>query len=54
MISGLYTGLLLVVFLGIVAWAWSKQNKEKFDDLSRTALKDDAQIKAETEEKNHE
>ncbi|MFC3194987.1 cbb3-type cytochrome oxidase subunit 3 [Marinicella sediminis] len=54
MISGLYTGLLLVVFLGIIAWAWSKQNKAKFDELSRTALKEDEQIKAETEEKNHE
>lgn len=54
MISGLYTGLMLVVFLGIVAWAWSKQNKAKFEEASQMALKDDEQIKAEIEEKNHE
>lgn len=54
MISGIYTGLMLVVFLGIVAWAWSRQNKSKFEDASQMALKEDEQIKAETEEKNHE
>ena len=54
MISGIYTGLLLVVFLAIVVWAWSKHNKSTFEELSHTALKDDDQIKAESEEKNHE
>ena len=54
MISGIYTGLLLVVFLAIVVWAWSKHNKPTFDELSRTALKEDEDIKAESEEKNHE
>jgi cytochrome c oxidase cbb3-type subunit 4 len=54
MISGIYTGLLLVVFLAIVVWAWSRHNKNKFDEASRIALKDDEQIKAETEEKIHE
>ncbi len=54
MISGIYTGLLLVVFLGIVAWAWSKKNKTKFDEMSRVALKDDDEITDKTEEKTHE
>ncbi|VAW46858.1 hypothetical protein MNBD_GAMMA02-349 [hydrothermal vent metagenome] len=44
MINGIYTGIMLVVFLGIVAWAWSKSNKSKFDKMSRMALKDDDQI----------
>lgn len=54
MISGIYTGLMLVVFLGIVFWAWSTKNKTKFKEASQMALKEDEQIKAETEEKYHE
>lgn len=44
MISGIYTGIMLVVFLGIVVWAWSKKNKNTFDEMSRMALKDDEQL----------
>ncbi|TDR23831.1 cbb3-type cytochrome oxidase subunit 3 [Marinicella litoralis] len=58
MISGIYTGLMLVVFLGIVAWAWSRHNKATFEELSHMALKDDDQInhqsEQQTEEKSHE
>lgn len=58
MISGIYTAIMLVVFLGIVAWAWSKQNKAKFEEMSHMALKDDNQItdpkEKQTEEKSHE
>jgi cytochrome c oxidase cbb3-type subunit 4 len=50
MISGIYTGLLLVVFLAIVVWAWSRHNKTQFEEMSQMALKDDEQIQAETEE----
>lgn len=54
MISGIYTAIMLLVFLGIVAWAWSKHNKQTFEELSHTALQEDEQIKANIEEKNHE
>ncbi len=58
MISGIYTGLMLVVFLGIVAWAWSKHNKSTFEELSHLALKEDDQMTdhtdKQTEEKTHE
>ncbi len=58
MISGIYTAIMLVVFLGIVAWAWSKNNKTKFDEMSRMALKDDDEITdisaKQAEEKSHE
>jgi len=54
MISGVYTALLIIVFLGIVAWAWSKHNKTTFEELSRMALMDDDQISKQTEEKTHE
>lgn len=54
MISGIYTALMLLVFLGIVAWAWSRQNNAKFEEASQMALKEDEQIQAETEENKHE
>jgi cytochrome c oxidase cbb3-type subunit 4 len=54
MISGIYTAVLIIMFLGIVAWAWSKQNKEKFEELSYTALRDDDELTANNEENIHE
>ncbi len=58
MISGIYTALMIVVFLGIVVWAWSKHNKTTFEELSHTALKEDDQLsnnlESDTEEKSHE
>jgi cbb3-type cytochrome oxidase subunit 3 len=42
MISGIYTGLLLIIFIAIVIWAWSKDNKEAFDKSAQMPLlKDD-------------
>ena len=38
MISGIYTGILLIVFLAIVVWAWSKDNKEAFDKTAQMPL----------------
>ena len=58
MISGIYTGFLLLSFLGVVIWAWSKKNKASFEEMSRMALKDDDQLNnytdEQTEEKSHE
>jgi cytochrome c oxidase cbb3-type subunit 4 len=41
MISGIYTAILLIVFLAIVVWAWSKKNKDKFDEISQMPLMKD-------------
>ena len=54
MISGIYTAVLILLFLGIVAWAWSKQNKEKFEELSYTALQEDEELTTNNQEKIHE
>jgi cytochrome c oxidase cbb3-type subunit 4 len=35
------TVLGLVVFLCIVAWAWSKRNKERFDEAANLPFQDD-------------
>lgn len=38
---GIYTLILLVLFLVIVYWAYSKNRKNKFDDIANSILEDD-------------
>ena len=40
-INGLMTLLLIILFLGICAWAWSKSNKSKFEEMAKLPLNDD-------------
>jgi cytochrome c oxidase cbb3-type subunit 4 len=40
-IRGLFTLVMLVAFLALVAWAWSKRRKADFDKLARMPLDDD-------------
>jgi cytochrome c oxidase cbb3-type subunit 4 len=39
-VSGLMTGLLLILFIGIWIWAWSKRNKDAFDSMAQLPLED--------------
>ena len=41
MIAGLFTALLLVVFIGCCVWAWSPARKQAFDEAARIPLDDD-------------
>jgi len=38
---GLMTGVLLVLFLWLVAWAWSKRRARDFEAAARTPLEDE-------------
>jgi len=38
MISGLVTLAAFVSFIGIATWAWSRHNRERFDEASRLPL----------------
>ena len=38
---GWWTGVLLVIFIGIVVWAWSGKRKRGFDEAARLPLEDD-------------
>jgi cytochrome c oxidase cbb3-type subunit IV len=40
LVSGLVTALLLLTFLGGVAWAWSGRRKQEFEEASRLPLED--------------
>ncbi len=38
---GIITGVLLVLFIWLVAWAWSKARKAEFDAAARLPLEED-------------
>ena len=42
MFRGLVTGTLLVLFVWLIAWAWSKARKPAFDAAARVPLEEDA------------
>ena len=35
------TVISLLAFLGIVAWAWSRRNRERFDEAARLPFQDE-------------
>jgi cytochrome c oxidase cbb3-type subunit 4 len=39
--SGVITAVLLVVFLGAAAWAWSGRRRGEFEQAARLPLEDD-------------
>ena len=42
MISGIFTAVLLVVFIGGCIWAWSPKRKQAFDEAARLPLDEEA------------
>ena len=42
MIMGILTAVLIVLFLGIVGWAYSGRRREAFADAARLPLAEDA------------
>ena len=42
---GVITAVLLIAFLGVVAWAYSKKRRRAFDEAARLPLQDDGEVK---------
>jgi cytochrome c oxidase cbb3-type subunit IV len=40
-VRGLFTLLLMVIFIGIVFWAYSSRRKKDFDEAAQLPLQDD-------------
>ena len=54
MIAGLFTGALLVLFIGGWIWAWNPKRKRAFDEAARLPLDDgDAGRQAGLDEKGN-
>lgn len=53
-LSGVMTTVLIVIFVGIWGWAWSKRNKSTFDTMAQLPLQDDAmQTEGDQERTDH-
>lgn len=48
----IWTIVILVVFLGIVFWAWSGKRKKSFDEAARLPLEDDDTASSSTTKEN--
>jgi cytochrome c oxidase cbb3-type subunit 4 len=42
LLRGVFTLLMLVLFVGICFWAWSRRRKATFDEAARRPLESDA------------
>jgi cytochrome c oxidase cbb3-type subunit 4 len=40
-VSGVLTAVLLLAFIGVVAWAWSSRRREQFEAAARLPLEED-------------
>lgn len=45
----IWTAVLLVIFIGIVIWAWSRRQEKSFDEAANLPFKDDDSRRGETE-----
>ncbi len=41
MISGIFIILMMILFLGVVYWAWSDRQQPTFDRMAQLPLEDD-------------
>ncbi len=51
--QSIWTLVVMIVFLGIVVWAYSRKRKPEFDKAAGQILDDDDSIKATVKEKHH-
>jgi cytochrome c oxidase cbb3-type subunit 4 len=50
--SGVMTGILILVFIGIVLWAWSSRRRQDFEEAAHLPLEDDDERGGQKEQGN--
>lgn len=55
LIQSIWTVVVMVVFLGIVVWAWSGKRRERFEDAANIPFNEDAPVTGDAagKEKSH-
>ncbi|EIJ41136.1 Cbb3-type cytochrome oxidase, subunit 3 [Beggiatoa alba B18LD] len=43
-VQSIWTVVVMIGFLSIVAWAYSRRRKEEFDDIARQLIEDDDSV----------
>jgi cytochrome c oxidase cbb3-type subunit 4 len=51
--QSVWTIVVMVLFLGIVLWAYSSKRKPEFDEAARLPLDDDDSVEATFKERHH-
>jgi len=51
--QSVWTIIVMLVFLGIVIWAYSKKRKTSFDEAARSAIDDDDSVEATIKESHY-
>jgi cytochrome c oxidase cbb3-type subunit 4 len=51
LLQSIWTILVMVIFFGIVVWAYSRKRKSEFDEAARLPLDDDDSVEATVLEK---
>ncbi|MDM8562154.1 cbb3-type cytochrome c oxidase subunit 3 [Candidatus Marithioploca araucensis] len=51
--QSVWTIMVMVIFLGIVVWAYSRKRKPEFDEAARLPLDDDDSVEATIKEKHY-
>jgi cytochrome c oxidase cbb3-type subunit 4 len=51
---GLVTATLIVLFLALIVWAWSKARKPEFERAARAALEEDPSLRGATDRSTRE
>lgn len=41
-LRGVITAVLLLLFIALIVWAWSRKRKDRFEEAARMPLEDDA------------
>jgi cytochrome c oxidase cbb3-type subunit 4 len=44
-LSGIFTALLTVLFVGICVWAFSPRRRKQFDEMARMPLEEDREVR---------
>ncbi len=52
-IQSVWTILVLVLFVGIVVWAWSGKRKQRFDEAANIPFEEDDDLPADTTSKEN-
>ena len=52
-IQSIWTLIVMVIFLGIVVWAFSRKHQSAFDEAAKRPIDDDDSVAATIKEKHH-
>ncbi|KHD06826.1 Cbb3-type cytochrome oxidase component [Candidatus Thiomargarita nelsonii] len=52
-LQSVWTIVVMVIFLSVVVWAYSRKRKAEFDEAARLPLDDDDSVEATVKEKHH-